>query len=121
MNIKQILKDIEDNRDKLPESFVSGNYYSRLFKCYCIYGWLAKVTGGPDAAIAVYNYQESTKVSEHINKRYEFGHDKLDETWEEIEEADRIIDNTASAILAPAPAVIDTFIVMLEEKELAVT
>lgn len=50
MNKARIIQDIKDNLHLLPEKFTSGAMYREAVDCYCIFGWLGKVTGIDPAA-----------------------------------------------------------------------
>ena len=68
MNIDLIKKDIEAHIDELPNEFISGSMYNKRINCYCVWGWLAKVTGVDPAGISL--DEESRGHVEHIEQRY---------------------------------------------------
>lgn len=68
MNIDLIKKDIEAHIDELPNEFISGSMYDSGINCYCVWGWLAKVTGVDPAVISL--DEEARGYIEHIEQRY---------------------------------------------------
>lgn len=125
MNTQRVLDDIEQNKDKLPEYFSANTYYNRHNKCYCLFGWLGVVTGGPDAArLAIETEDDPRKylpLAKYLHERYEIEHD-VDDAWDEIAIADDVILQhtnegfTLRSGLAPALPVIEDYKKLLLEE-----
>lgn len=109
MNRKRIREDILANLDQLPASFIDAEYYNQKAECYCLYGWLCVVTGGPDPReYLIWNYEPVT--------RYLTGRYGLSNNISHLYDADRLVrtigkyDPDAHLDIAPAQEVVDTYI-----------
>lgn len=68
MNTKLIRETIAANADSLPEEFISGTLYNPRSQTYCIWGWLAKISGNDPAKSPYWNEEvrEGELVSDNV-------------------------------------------------------